>query len=54
MLWEHATDAGVWSGLTDNYLRVSTAAPPAADLHNRITPTRLTRLDGDSLWGEIA
>ena len=22
VLWEHATDAGVWSGLTDNYLRV--------------------------------
>ena len=54
VLWEHATDAGVWSGLTDDYLRVSTAAPPDADLHNRITPTRLTRLDGDSLWGEIA
>ena len=54
VLWEHATDAGVWSGLTDNYLRVLAVAPPDADLHNRITPTRLTRLDGDSLWGEIA
>ena len=54
VLWEHATDAAVWSGLTDNYLRVSTAAPPDVDLHNRIMPTRLTRLDGDSLWGEIA
>jgi len=54
VLWEHATDAAVWSGLTDNYLRVLAAAPPDADLHNRITPTRLTRLDGDSLWGEIA
>jgi threonylcarbamoyladenosine tRNA methylthiotransferase MtaB len=54
VLWEHATNAGVWSGLTDNYLRVSTATPPDADLHNRITPTRLIRLDGDSLWGEIA
>ena len=54
VLWEHATDAGVWSGLTDNYLRVLAVAPPDADLHNRITPTRLTRLDGDSLRGEIA
>jgi threonylcarbamoyladenosine tRNA methylthiotransferase MtaB len=54
VLWEHAMDAGVWSGLTDNYLRVSAATSPDADLHNRITPTRLTRLDGDSLWGEIA
>jgi len=54
VLWENATDAAVWSGLTDNYLRVLTAAPPDVDLHNRITPTRLTRLNGDSLWGEIA
>ena len=43
VLWEHATDAGVWSGLTDNYLRVLAVAPPDADLHNRITPTRLIR-----------
>ena len=54
VLWENATDAPTWSGLTDNYLRVLTAAPPDVDLHNRITPTRLTRLDGESLWGEIA
>jgi len=54
VLWENATDAAVWSGLTDNYLRVLTAASPDVDLHNRIMPTRLTRLDGDSLWGEIA
>ena len=53
VLWEHATDAGVWSGLTTTICAVSTAIPPDADLHNRITPTRLTRLDGDSLWGEI-
>jgi threonylcarbamoyladenosine tRNA methylthiotransferase MtaB len=26
-----------WSGLTDNYLRVQTLAPPGKDLHNRIT-----------------
>jgi len=54
VLWENATDEAVWSGLTDNYLRVLAAAPPDVDLHNRITPTRLIRLDGDSLWGEIA
>ena len=54
VLWEHATDAGVWSGLTDNYLRVLAVAPPDADLHNCITPTRLTRVDGDSLRGDIA
>jgi threonylcarbamoyladenosine tRNA methylthiotransferase MtaB len=26
-----------WTGLTDNYLRVQTLAPPEEDLHNRIT-----------------
>ena len=54
VLWESMMDEAVWSGLTDNYLRVLAAAPPDVDLHNRITPTRLTHLDGDSLWGEIA
>ncbi len=64
VLWEHrdpalhaqsgAGDAtvGVWSGLTDNYLRVFAAVPTGVDLHNRITPVRLTRLEGDALWGE--
>ena len=41
-----------WSGLTDNYLRVLAAAPAEMDLHNHITPVRLTRLEGDVLWGE--
>ena len=44
----------VWSGLTDNYLRVLTAAPVGMDLHNRLTPLRLIRLEGDALWGEMA
>ena len=43
----------VWSGLTDNYLRVLAAAPAELDLHNRITPLRLERLEGDALWGAI-
>ncbi len=42
----------VWAGLTDNYLRVLTAAPAGMDLHNRITPARLLRVEGDALWGE--
>jgi hypothetical protein len=54
VLWESMMDEAVWSGLTDNYLRVLTAASPDVNLHNQVTPTRLTRLDGDSLWGEIA
>jgi len=44
----------VWSGLTDNYLRVMTAAPAKVDLHNRLTPLRLIRVEGDVLWGEIS
>jgi threonylcarbamoyladenosine tRNA methylthiotransferase MtaB len=47
VLWEgrgepvEGTEWLRWSGLTDNYLRVQTLAPPAEDLHNRITPLRL-------------
>ena len=44
----------IWSGLTDNYLRVAAAAPAEMDLHNHITSVRLARLEGDILWGEIA
>ncbi len=46
--------AVVWSGLTDNYLRVRSAVPDGIDLHNRITPVHLVRLAEDVLWGEIA
>lgn len=60
VLWENAqTDhpAGqgrpIWAGLTDNYLRVLTAAAAGINLHNRITPTYLTELTEDQLWGEI-
>jgi threonylcarbamoyladenosine tRNA methylthiotransferase MtaB len=53
VLWESRAGGATWSGLTDNYLRVSTTTTPDLELRNRITPTLLTRLDGDSLWGEI-
>jgi threonylcarbamoyladenosine tRNA methylthiotransferase MtaB len=57
VLWESST-AGtngtvLWTGLTDNYLRVRAEAPTSADLHNHVTAVRLARLDGDDLWGEI-
>lgn len=42
-----------WSGLTDNYLRVLAWAPADADLHNRITPTRLMQVTGNDVWGSI-
>lgn len=43
----------IWSGLTDNYLRVLTSMPEDTDLHNRITDVRLLRLQADELWGEM-
>ena len=44
----------VWSGLTDNYLRVLAVAPADVDLHNVIAPARLERLEGDALGAELA
>jgi threonylcarbamoyladenosine tRNA methylthiotransferase MtaB len=54
VLWESSRAAPgdpVWSGLTDNYLRVR--APSPQDLANRFTPVRLVALAGDGLRGEI-
>jgi threonylcarbamoyladenosine tRNA methylthiotransferase MtaB len=48
VLWEEETD-GVWQGLTGNYLRVYARSDSALD--NRLTPTRLERLDGDRVYG---
>ena len=54
VLWEQEVD-GVWSGLTDNYLRVHARRrlAPALDLHNTITGAALTAYDTDGLWVEI-
>ncbi len=59
VLWEGtgqlmADEPGLlWSGLTDNYLRVMAVAPPDVDLHNRITPVDLAELNGDTLFGTL-
>lgn len=56
VLWEHGEPGvagGLWSGLTDNYLRVVAPAPVGADLHNRISPARLLRVSENDLLGEI-
>lgn len=59
VLWEGdgqpllGADQRVWTGLTDNYLRVLAVMPADVNLHNRITPVRLDRLEGDALWGEV-
>ncbi len=46
-------DMHLWTGLTDNYLRVMTYVPSDVDLHNRITPTRLDELHGETFFGRI-
>ena len=54
VLWEPAKgkdSSEVWSGLTDNYLRVR--AKDSRNLGNVITDTRLTGLDGDWVAGEV-
>jgi len=54
VLWESSHSKGtgrVWSGLTDNYLRVHAAC--SENLANIQAPTRLTAVVEEGLWGEI-
>ena len=56
VLWESWRPVGgmrKWSGLTDNYLRVTVAVDADVDLRNEILPTRLVSLEGEHLEGEI-
>ena len=56
VLWETARPAGdgvmLWSGLTDNYVRVS--AESGAELGNHITPAQLGVLTGKTVHANIA
>ncbi len=60
VLWEgegqSLTDQSgrLWSGLTDNYLRVMAVAPEHVNLHNVVTSVQLVELQGDILMGVIA
>jgi threonylcarbamoyladenosine tRNA methylthiotransferase MtaB len=57
VLWEgqrkgsESEQTALWSGLTDNYLRVRTQE--GRDLSNTITRTKLIALGGDGMWGEV-
>jgi threonylcarbamoyladenosine tRNA methylthiotransferase MtaB len=51
VLWEQRRRDGLWTGLTDNYLRVITRAE--ADLHNRLVSTRLLDVQDGCLVGNI-
>jgi len=50
VLWEKQTD-GVWSGLTDNYIRVYTKS--GKDLTNKLLPVRLAEFGKNVVRGEI-
>jgi len=49
VLWEQSV-GGIWSGLTDNYIKVYTKS--SEDLTNGLQPVRLTELWEDGVWGE--
>ena len=51
VLWEQQSEAGVWSGLTGNYIKVYTRS--SEDLTNRLLPVKLGEINGDGVWGEI-
>jgi threonylcarbamoyladenosine tRNA methylthiotransferase MtaB len=54
VLWEGVRNVNggkVWSGLTDNYLRVATSDP--GDMTNRITRAELRKVRDGVLWARI-
>ena len=56
VLWESAEDLGDtlrWSGLTPNYVRVTTQTPPDEDLMNRVVLTEITETVPGGLIGRV-
>jgi threonylcarbamoyladenosine tRNA methylthiotransferase MtaB len=51
VLWEKQNGGSVWSGHTDNYIKVY--ARSSADLANRLLPAKPVELKGDGVWGKI-
>jgi threonylcarbamoyladenosine tRNA methylthiotransferase MtaB len=49
VLWEKRSD-GIWSGHSDNYIKVYTRS--SQDLTNQLLPTKLGKISGDGVWGE--
>jgi threonylcarbamoyladenosine tRNA methylthiotransferase MtaB len=50
VLWEKQT-GGIWSGLTDNYIKVY--ARSSEDLTNKLLPVKLVEIRGDGVWGRM-
>jgi threonylcarbamoyladenosine tRNA methylthiotransferase MtaB len=48
VLWEKQA-GGVWSGLTDNYIKVYTRSNE--ELSNKMMPVKLVEIYGDGVWG---
>jgi len=51
VLWEKQSGDGIWSGLTDNYIKVYTKGDK--DLTNQLLPVKLMDIWGDGVWGEV-
>jgi len=51
VLWEKQSDDDLWSGLTDNYIKVYTRSDK--DLTNKLLPVELIEVRGDGVWGEV-
>ena len=51
VLWEKRSGDGVWTGITDNYIKVY--SKNSEDLTNKLLPARLGEARGDGVWGEI-
>ncbi len=49
VLWEKRSGDGIWSGLTDNYIKVYTKSNE--DLTNKLQSVRLVEIRGDGVWG---
>ena len=50
VLWEQKDGKGIWSGLTDNYIRVY--AKSSEDLTNKLLPVKLVEIRGDGVWAK--
>ncbi len=50
VLWEKQTN-GIWSGLTDNYIKVYTRSDK--DLTNKLLPVKLVEVSGEGVWGGL-
>ena len=49
VLWEKQSDDGIWSGHTDNYIKVYTKSNE--DLTNKLLPVKLVEAYKDGAWG---